>query len=139
MQKTLLSLIQQAKPRRALFTTYTFSISWFETFVLPALRNCDCEQIDVLVDAREACKSTREATSLHAGNAYRVIPVYMDGTAVFHPKLAYLQGAEHDQLVVSSANLMLAGYGKNLGSLTRSARIRSQPCSAGLPATLMRW
>ena len=114
MQKTLLSLIQQAKPRRALFTTYTFSIFWFETFVLPTLRNCGCEQIDVLVDAREACKSTGEATSLHAGNAYRVIPVYMDGTGVFHPKLAYLQGAEHDQLVVSSANLTLAGHGKNL-------------------------
>lgn len=114
MQKTLLSLIKEARPRRALFTTYTFSISWFETFVLPALRSVGCEQIDVLVDATEACKSTEEATCLHAGNAYRVIPVSMDGSAVFHPKLAYLEGVEHDHLVVSSANLTLAGHGKNL-------------------------
>jgi len=114
MQKTLLSLIHEAKPRRALFTTYTFSISWFETFALPALRNLGCEQIDVLVDAREACKSTEEASSLHAGNAYRIFPVYMAGTKVFHPKLVYLQGREHDHLVIGSANLTLAGHGKNL-------------------------
>jgi len=114
MQRTLLSLIQEAKPRRALFTSYTFSIFWFETFLLPALRNCGCEQIDVLVDAREAQKSTEEATSLHAGTAYRVIPVDMQGAAVFHPKLVYMRGDAYDSLVVSSANLTLAGHGKNL-------------------------
>ncbi|RAS31913.1 phospholipase D family protein [Paraburkholderia bryophila] len=114
MQKTLLSLIQEAKPRRALFTTYTFSVFWFETFVLPTLRNCGCEQIDVLIDAREAQRSTEEATSLHAGTAYRVIPVEMEGGAVFHPKLVYMQGDSYDNLVVSSGNLTLAGYGKNL-------------------------
>ncbi|MCX5538112.1 hypothetical protein M3A49_01135 [Paraburkholderia sp. CNPSo 3076] len=114
MQKTLLSLIQEAKPRRALFTTYTFSVFWFETFVLPTLRNCGCEQIDVLIDSREAQRSTEEATSLYAGTAYRVIPVEMQGSAVFHPKLAYLQGDAYDSLVVGSGNLTLAGYGKNL-------------------------
>ncbi|MFS2106130.1 hypothetical protein [Ralstonia sp. Ralssp135] len=114
MQTTLLSLVHAAKPRRALFTTYTFSIFWFETFALPALRNAGCKQIDVLVDEREARKSCEEATSLSAGSAYRIIPVYMNGTAVFHPKLVYLQGSEHDHLVVSSANLTLAGHGKNL-------------------------
>ncbi|AUT67043.1 hypothetical protein [Paraburkholderia hospita] len=114
MQKSLLSLINEAKPRRVLFTTYTFSISWFEAFILPALRNCGCEQIDVLVDASEACNSTKEATCLHAGSGYRVISVSMEGSAVFHPKLVYLEGFEHDNLVVSSANLTLAGHGKNL-------------------------
>ncbi|WP_176081833.1 hypothetical protein [Paraburkholderia tropica] len=114
MQRTLLSLIQEAKPRRALFTTYTFSVFWFETFVLPTLRNCGCEQIDVLIDGREAQRSTEEATSLYAGTAYRVIPVEMQGSAVFHPKLVYLQGDAYDSLVVGSGNLTLAGYGKNL-------------------------
>ncbi len=114
MQTTLSSLIHTAKPRRALFTTYTFSIFWFETFALPALRNAGCKQIDVLVDAREACKSTEESTSLSAGSAYRIIPVYLDGTAMFHPKVVYLQGEENDHIVVSSANLTLAGHGKNL-------------------------
>ncbi|MCS6507272.1 hypothetical protein NX907_16845 [Burkholderia thailandensis] len=115
MSNTLVSVIKMARPRRALFTTFTFSLSWFEALVLPALRQGNCEQIDVLVDARQACKSTDEAASLYAGSAYRVIPVYMEKTTVFHPKLAYLEGWEDlDHLVVASANLTMSGHGRNL-------------------------
>lgn len=114
MQTKLISLIRQAQPSRALFTTFTFSIAWFEAIVVPTLRTCGCKQIDVLVDAREACKSTEDANSLYAGSAYRIIPVYMSGTNVFHPKLAYFEGKSKDALVVGSANLTLAGHGKNL-------------------------
>ncbi len=115
MSNTLVSVIKMARPRRALLTTFTFSLSWFEALVLPALRQCNCEQIDVLVDARQACKSTDEAASLYAGSAYRVIPVYMERTTVFHPKLAYLEGWEDlDHLVVASANLTMSGHGRNL-------------------------
>lgn len=115
MSNTLVSVIKMARPRRALFTTFTFSLSWFEALVLPALRESHCEQIDVLVDARQACKSTDEAASLYAGSAYRVIPVYMERTTVFHPKLAYLEGWEDlDHLVVASANLTMSGHGRNL-------------------------
>lgn len=115
MSNTLVSIIKLAQPRRALFTTFTFSLSWFEALVLPALRQCNCEQIDVLVDARQACKSTDEAASLYAGSAYRVIPVYMEKATVFHPKLAYLEGWEDmDHLVVASANLTMSGHGRNL-------------------------
>lgn len=115
MSNTLVAVIKMARPRRALFTTFTFSLSWFEALVLPALRQCNCEQIDVLVDARQACKSTDEAASLYAGSAYRVIPVYMERTTVFHPKIAYLEGWEDlDHLVVTSANLTMSGHGRNL-------------------------
>lgn len=115
MSNTLVSVIKMARPRRALFTTFTFSLSWFEALVLPALRQSNCEQVDVLVDARQACKSTDEAASLYAGSAYRVIPVYMEKTTVFHPKLAYLEGwEERDHLVVTSANLTMSGHGRNL-------------------------
>lgn len=114
MQRDLLSLIREGRPRRVLFTTYTFSISWFETFILPALRKCGCHQIDVLVHSREERKSTDEATSLHAGTEFRVIPVNMQGKAIFHPKLTYMAGDSQDHLVVSSGNLTLSGYGKNL-------------------------
>ncbi len=114
MAVKLVSLIARARPRRALFTTFTFSISWFETIIVPALRGCKCEQIDVLVDARYARRSTDEASGLYVGSAYRIIPVYMAKTTVFHPKLVYLEGADDvDQLVVSSANLTLSGHGKN--------------------------
>lgn len=114
MQRNLLSFISEGRPRHALFTTYTFSISWFETIILPALRKTGCEQIDVLVDSREERKSTDEATCLAAGIEFRVIPVLMSGKAVFHPKLVYMMGDTHDHLVVSSGNLTLGGFGKNL-------------------------
>ncbi len=115
MSNTFVSAIELARPRRALFTTFTFSLSWFEALVLRVLRQSNCEQIDVLVDARQACKSTDEASSLYAGSAYRIIPVYMEKTSVFHPKLAYLEGWEDvDHLVVASANLTLSGHGRNL-------------------------
>ena len=61
MSIKLISLIDKARPRRALFTTFTFSISWFEAIIVPALRRWGCEQIDVLVDARYARRSTDEA------------------------------------------------------------------------------
>jgi hypothetical protein len=115
MSNTLISLIKMARPRRALFTTFTFSLSWFEALILPTLRQSNCEQIDVLVDARQACKSTDEAASLYAGSAYRVIPVYMGKTTVFHPKVVYLEGWEDlDHFVVASANLTMSGHGRNL-------------------------
>lgn len=114
MPVKLISLIDKARPRRALFTTFTFSISWFEAILVPALRRTGCEQIDVLVDARYARRSTDEASGLYIGSAYRVIPVYMAKTTVFHPKLVYLEGSDDvDRLVVSSANLTLSGHGKN--------------------------
>lgn len=114
MAKRLVSLIREAKPRRALLTTFTFSLSWFDAIILPALRSVGCTQIDVLVDARKAGSATGEASSLYAGSAYRIIPVFMAKTSVFHPKLAYLETEHVDSLVISSANLTLQGHGRNL-------------------------
>lgn len=114
MQIHLRTLIQQIKPRRALFTTFTFSINWFENFLFPELRKSGCEQIDVLVDARAARRSTEDISALSVGTDYRVIPVPMKGATFFHPKVAYFEGETHDVLFVSSANLTLSGHGKNL-------------------------
>lgn len=116
MSNTLISVIKNvAKPRRALFTTFTFGVSWFESIVIPALRSQQCEQIDILVDARHALKATDEACSLYAGSTYRIIPVYMEKTSVFHPKVAYFQGKNNtDHLAISSANLTASGHGRNL-------------------------
>lgn len=117
MQTSLVSLIQQHRPRRALLTSYTFSVSWFETFALPALMRNGCEQIDLLIDCRRANDSTQEAASQYAGSAYRVIPVPMTGRGIFHPKIAYFEGSEtqaFDTLLIGSGNLTHAGQGKNL-------------------------
>lgn len=117
MQTSLVSLIQQHRPRRALLTSYTLSVSWFETFALPALMRNGCEQIDLLIDCRRANDSTQETASQYAGSAYRVIPVPIAGRGIFHPKIAYFEGSETqslDTLLIGSGNLTHAGQGKNL-------------------------
>lgn len=117
MQTSLVSLIQKHRPRRALLTSYTFSVSWFETFALPALTRYGCEHIDVLVDYRKANQSTQEAASQYAGSAYRIIPVAMEGSGIFHPKIMYLEGDDaetSDGLLIGTGNLTHGGQGKNL-------------------------
>jgi hypothetical protein len=115
MQTRLQAIIDAARPRRAMFTTFTLSVSWFESFCLPLLRVSGCGKVDLLVDSREACKSTDESTSLYAGNAYRVIPVHQDSGGFFHPKVAYLErGSGDDVLVVGSGNLTTRGQNANL-------------------------
>jgi hypothetical protein len=114
VQERLLSLLDQVKPRRALFTTFTFSPNWFESYAAPLLKLLKCERIEVLADARYASESTEETSSLFAGNGYRVIPVLMKN-GFFHPKLAYLQGhGDDDVLVVGSGNLTFSGQSQQL-------------------------
>lgn len=115
MQTRLQAIIDEARPRRAMFTTFTFSANWFESFCLPLLRVSGCHKVDLLVDSREACKSTDETSSLHAGIYYRVIPVRQASGGFFHPKIAYLErGSGDDVLVVGSGNLTTRGQNSNL-------------------------
>ena len=115
MQTRLQAIIDAARPRRAMFTTFTLSVNWFESFCLPLLRISGCGKVDLLADSREACKSTDESTSLYAGNAYRVISVHQASGGFFHPKVAYLErGSGDDVLVVGSGNLTTSGQNANL-------------------------
>ncbi|MBR8145912.1 hypothetical protein KDW46_26510 [Burkholderia vietnamiensis] len=115
MQTRLQAIIDEARPRRAMFTTFTFSANWFESFCLPLLRVSGCQKVELLVDSREACKSTDETSSLYAGSYYRVIPVRQATGGFFHPKIAYLErGSGDDVLVVSSGNLTTRGQNSNL-------------------------
>jgi hypothetical protein len=114
MKPRLTDLLKVAKPERALFTTFTLSLSWFESFCLPILRAEGCEQIDLLVDSKEACKAGAESASAYAGNAFWVTPVAMQKAGIFHPKIAYLQGNTDDTLVIGSGNLTQPGQGGNL-------------------------
>lgn len=112
----LLDLIRQVRPQAALFTTYTFSVSHFDTVFVPVLRSVGCQDIAVLVDADQASYSTEESKSRAAGRVYRLAPVIAPGGGVFHPKLAYLVAASGDVLAVSSANLTASGQSLQLES-----------------------
>ena len=114
MSARLTDLLRTVKPERALFTTFTLSLSWFEAFCLPILKLEGCEQIDLFVDSREACKLGAETTSAYAGTAFRIVSVHMNKAGFFHPKIAYLQGENDDTLVIGSGNLTQPGQGGNL-------------------------
>lgn len=112
----LLDLIRFVRPKAALFTTYTFSVSHFDAVFLPVLRSVGCQEIAVLVDADEVANGTLDSQSRAAGRVYRVVPVIAPGGGVFHPKLAYLTSESHDVLAVGSGNLTASGQSLQLES-----------------------
>ena len=113
----LVDLIKSTKPRAALFTTYTLSLSFFETVLLPVLRQVGCQDIAILVDANEAVTSLSETNAYYAGRHYWIAPVVSPGGGVFHPKIAYLIGKNSDVLAIGSGNLTLPGQSRQLETL----------------------
>lgn len=112
----LLDLIREVRPKAALFTTYTFSVSYFDAVFVPVLRSVGCQDIAVLVDADQAALGAEESMSRSAGRIYRIAPVIAPGGGVFHPKLAYLAAEAEDVLAVSSGNLTASGQSLQLES-----------------------
>ena len=97
----------------ALFTTYAFSVSFFESVVFQALtKRMACHDICVLIDAEGYASSLMERRAARVGRDYTLIPVLAPG--VFHPKCTYLSGPDGDLLLVGSGNLTFGGYGRNV-------------------------
>lgn len=114
---SLIQLAGHAPWRRALFTTYTLSLSFFEAYLLPRLEDVGCSDILILVDESHYLESLGERQSYGAGRAYRVVPVKMNSGGVFHPKVAYFWGEQEDICAIGSGNLTYAGQGGNLECL----------------------
>jgi hypothetical protein len=112
---TLFDILQKVKPKRALFTSYTYSSVWFEALLYPFLRKNDCEQITVMLDAREARNSIDNSTSQYGGSRYRIVSTVPagKGLGIFHPKIAYLESDQGDVFVVGSGNLTVHGQGRS--------------------------
>ena len=110
----LISLVRANEWRRALFTTYTLSLAFFEAHLLPLLEAVGCSDISILVDEHFHTESLSERRARSVGRAYRLIPVAMPSGGIFHPKVAYLWGRTSDVLAVGSGNLTYAGQGHNL-------------------------
>ena len=97
----------------ALFTTYAFSISFFESVVLRALQKSGCRDVWVLTDTEGYAASLIERRATKVGRDYRLIPVHAPN-GVFHPKCTYLTSQQGDVLLVGSGNLTFGGYGRNV-------------------------
>ena len=111
--RTLLDVIKSSRWQKALFTTYTLSLSFFESIILRSLRQGGCQQTWIIADVHGYKSSLIERKSSAVGQDYRLIPVRLSG-GVFHPKCTYLVGENEDVLVVGSGNLTFGGFGRNL-------------------------
>lgn len=97
----------------ALFTTYAFSVSFFESVILRELQKGGCREVWVLTDVEGYATSLIERRATKVGRDYRLIPI-LAPNGVFHPKCAYLSSSHGDLLLVGSGNLTFGGYGRNV-------------------------
>ena len=112
---SILDLLETRRWKRAVFTSFTLSLTYFESYMLPRLRARGCASIDIYVDALGYRDSLMEQRSRHAGRDYSLHPVVVR-SGIFHPKLIHLwaEEGEGDLLLVGSGNLTYAGHGGNL-------------------------
>jgi hypothetical protein len=113
METSLAKLIYSGRWERALFTSYVFSSSFFETEILRGLRQSGCQQIQVLVDTKGYRDSLVERRTSSIGQDIRLIPVHLPN-GVFHPKITYLVSEQAHVLAIGSGNLTFGGFGRNL-------------------------
>ncbi|MDG4901400.1 MULTISPECIES: hypothetical protein [unclassified Mesorhizobium] len=109
---SIADFMQMRAWKHALLTTYTLSLSYFESEILRSLLRGGCSDIWLIADAEGYRSSLLERRSMRVGQEYRLIPVALpDG--VFHAKCIYLEGDEGDLLLVGSGNVTFGGHGKN--------------------------
>ncbi len=129
LRQSLARLIDGMAVDALLFTTFTFDPEFFESNVLPVVTG-----VDHVATIRELQVISEEALQLgvavfHDGRArgrrtkratYPTIPVFLD-VGVFHPKLIIASGSAggrvETRVMVSSANLTFAGWGRQRESV----------------------
>jgi hypothetical protein len=95
-----IDLISAHPWRRAVFTTYALSLSFFEAVVLDALVRGGGQERLILADVDGV------------GKDYDLEPVAVT-TGVFHPKISVLSAESECHLLVGSGNLTFGGWGGN--------------------------
>lgn len=120
---SVFEVIASGQWKSALFTTYTLSLTYVESHVLPALRRSGCETVTIFADTSGYRDSLMEQRSLGVGRDYSVVPV-RSSNGIFHPKLVYLEARDapesdsdsptEDLFLVGSGNLTYPGHGGNI-------------------------
>lgn len=103
----------QARPwRKAVFTTYALSLSFFESVVLDGLVRGRTAETLILADAEGVRAGLSEQGAQRAGRDYELEPVVVD-RGVFHPKISVFADKDDGHLIVGSGNLTFSGWGGN--------------------------
>lgn len=107
-------LILQGTWHHALFTTYSLSLSFFESHLwCGGLKKRGCREAWVIADLDGYSASLAERQSRFVGQDYRLVPVALKH-GVFHPKCSFLSGPDGALLFVGSGNLTFGGHGRNI-------------------------
>jgi hypothetical protein len=107
-----LDLISASPWRRAAFTTYSLSLSFFEAVVLDALVRGGGRQALILSDVAGVQAALMEQGARRAGRDYIVEPIKVNG-GVFHAKISALISDDGCHLLIGSGNLTFGGWGGN--------------------------
>jgi hypothetical protein len=105
-------LVLSGKWSSALFTTYSLSLSFFESVPFSGMSRT-VRDVTVLTDVAGYGASLSEAGAIGAGRNYEVIPISVD-RGVFHPKVSVLIERNGPvRAMVGSGNLTFGGWGYN--------------------------
>ena len=112
---SVLTYIGASRWRSAFFTSYTLSLTYVESHVLPRLKRSGCHSVDILADLVGYRDSLAEQKASGVGREYTLIPVHVP-KGIFHPKLVHLwaEKGDDDLLLVGSGNLTYSGHGGNI-------------------------
>ncbi|MER8883005.1 hypothetical protein [Mesorhizobium sp. M0816] len=99
--------------RKAVFTTYALSLSFFESVVLDALVRGRSQEALILADVEGIRSGLSEQGAQRAGRDYEIEPVSVSN-GVFHPKVSAFVSDDDCHLIVGSGNLTFSGWGRNL-------------------------
>lgn len=109
----LVALLGSFPVKGAIFTTYTLSLTWFETYLLRQLERQGAGRVAVLADADGVEMSLREGLARGVGIRYALEAVRLP-RGVMHAKVAVVWGDETLLVAVGSGNLTLPGMQRNL-------------------------
>jgi hypothetical protein len=109
-----LDLVSAHPWRRAAFTTYALSLSFFEAVLLDALVRSGARESLILSDVEGVRMALGEQGARRVGKDYHVEPLAVRaGAGVFHPKISVLSAEDDCHLLVGSGNLTFGGWGGN--------------------------
>lgn len=111
-----LDLVSALPWRRAVFTTYALSLSFFEAVVLDRLVRGGGRNALILADPEGVRAGLSEQGARRAGRDYELEPIACT-TGVFHPKLSLFLAEGDAHLLVGSGNLTFGGWGMNLETI----------------------
>src|SRR5262245_47990465 len=109
-----LDLVSAHPWRRAAFTTYALSLSFFEAVLLDALVRGGAREKFILSDVEGVRMALGEQGARRVGKDYDVEPLAVRASVgVFHPKISVLSAEDDCHLLVGSGNLTFGGWGGN--------------------------